>query len=402
MPVHETMRVLSLQPELDPRAYKINKALTALYPDLEVYTLFGDERKVSEQISRSPFIKNFAPESYDLIFRKWNMPYGAFLKYYAPLSGVYGRVLAKRIENYARKNHIDIIHARPPPDHLGYVAKKHTEYPVVSEIYDLMSLADLDYKKTPHTMREDMLRLRTNRLADAMRGWEDYIAQNSDHLVFPYPGMKDVLEARYKIAPSTVVPNAIPRRERPTTFLPKLSEKDGASHLVCVGGIDIEPLEIAAYRAIMPQLVEMTEQGFHIHIYGTAPSASKVERIKDICNRNPRLHWHDPIPPPGLYEELTQYDAGLILVDPVGELKHIQISIPNKLFEYLSAGLYVFASKELWAIVDFLSEHGCGCGIERAGDISDYWGKHHPIPWKEEFSLEHYLVKLRKVYDSLV
>ncbi|MDG6219982.1 MAG: hypothetical protein QCI38_00860, partial [Candidatus Thermoplasmatota archaeon] len=202
--------------------------------------------------------------------------------------------------------------------------------------------------------------------------------------------------------PTLFVPNAVPKSQITQQRMEKLSAKTGKLHLVHVGGIDIPPIASAKYRAIFPLLEKISKMGFHVHLYATA-TPEKSKTMKTICDKSNTLHWHDPVPPPQLYKELTQYDAGLIMVrDDPKHNQHMGISLPNRLFEYLSAGLFVVSSSRLKAVNAFTNPQGWGAEIRSVDEVASLSADIKPIPWDDRFCLEYYLKDLRKAYDTLV
>ncbi|MDG6221573.1 MAG: hypothetical protein QCI38_09040, partial [Candidatus Thermoplasmatota archaeon] len=187
------MRILSLQPEIDPRAYKINTTLAEMYPDVEIVTLFGDECHYLNQRSKAAILGSFVPEKHYFAVNKWSIPKESFIKFYAPATETYARFVAGKIKRFVKAHNVDIIHARPPPDFLGYAAKRYTSYPVVSEIYDMMSLTGHHMNTRAKGVREGLFKFRNNMRADKMEKWESYIAEHSDYFVIPYQGIAHIL-----------------------------------------------------------------------------------------------------------------------------------------------------------------------------------------------------------------
>jgi glycosyltransferase involved in cell wall biosynthesis len=65
----------------------------------------------------------------------------------------------------------------------------------------------------------------------------------------------------------------------------------------------------------------------------------------------------EPVPPDRLVEELVRFDVGLVIDRPVS--RNNELGFPNKLFEYLMAGLAV-AVPRLPAMGPFVEEEGVG------------------------------------------
>ncbi|MFA5505232.1 MAG: glycosyltransferase [Vulcanimicrobiota bacterium] len=74
-------------------------------------------------------------------------------------------------------------------------------------------------------------------------------------------------------------------------------------------------------------------------------------------DREGRVQWWEPVPGPRVVEAASQADIGLIPFLPVCLNKYY--STPNKLFEYMSAGLAI-AGSDIPEIARFVNEHQIG------------------------------------------
>ena len=72
-----------------------------------------------------------------------------------------------------------------------------------------------------------------------------------------------------------------------------------------------------------------------------------------------RVEFAAPVPPGKVVESIREAGAGLALIQPV--CLSYRMSLPNKLFEYLAAGVPVLAS-DLPAIGALVPKHGIGPG----------------------------------------
>jgi glycogen synthase len=77
----------------------------------------------------------------------------------------------------------------------------------------------------------------------------------------------------------------------------------------------------------------------------------------DARNLADRVTVADPLPPDGLVEGLRGFDAGIIIQRPL--TLNNELSLPNKLFEYLMAGLAVVAPR-LPGLGPLIEEEGIG------------------------------------------
>jgi hypothetical protein len=168
---------------------------------------------------------------------------------------------------------------------------------------------------------------------------------------------------------SLVFPNYIPREWIPKVYHPKLSERDGEVHIVYEGGMSIGG---GFHREYFEFFKEISRRRVHIHIYAPTISifSEKAKRpfVEEVA-RNPYLHFHKPLLPKELVKEMTKYDFG---INPFrvneGNIEHLNSVLPNKLFEYLGAGLPVIA-RDLFTLRCFLESEGVGFVYREVDDI---------------------------------
>ena len=83
---------------------------------------------------------------------------------------------------------------------------------------------------------------------------------------------------------------------------------------------------------------------------------------------NPYLHYEGALPPKELYRELTRYDYGLLPFMPSINIMHLNTALPNKLYEYIAAGLPV-VSQPFKSIDEFLTKYGVGLTFNRVNEL---------------------------------
>lgn len=150
------------------------------------------------------------------------------------------------------------------------------------------------------------------------------------------PGYAEVMARRYRIPPPQVVRN-IPARVAPlpTEHRPA---RNGAVTAVYVGAVTTnrgleEAVQALAHSSDLR--LRVIGPGRDDYRAGIAELAARVG-VAD------RLELLDPVPPGELVDCIRDADAGLALIQP-GCLSY-QLSLPNKIFEYLAAGLPVVGS----------------------------------------------------------
>jgi glycosyltransferase involved in cell wall biosynthesis len=92
----------------------------------------------------------------------------------------------------------------------------------------------------------------------------------------------------------------------------------------------------------------------HLFIVGSGPLEAQV---RAACANSPNIHWHPMVPSDSVLEMTAGADFGLALIEPI--CLSYRFATPNKLFEYISAGVPVIASR-LPAMSEILKDGGMG------------------------------------------
>ncbi len=272
----------------------------------------------------------------------------------------------------------DLIHCHNPPDMLVLTALA-TGRPVVHDSHDITSLLHPGDRST--ALFEEL----ANRRAHGR----------------VYVSDQELEEARrlYDVDPefSVVVPNLPVAAMLPARRLEKLSAADGGVHLVYEGGVTLQPDTI---RSFMPLLTRLAECGFHVHIHPDHHNSDPA--IKQAVASNPRMHWYPSLPPEELLTTLTRYDFGLIpFAVPAQSRRHMDAALPNKLFEYLAAGLPV-ASVELYSVRRFLEQHEAGLIFNSAEDLQAKIKTYRQTRELPVYTMEKAVAPLIDLYAKLI
>lgn len=243
--------------------------------------------------------------------------------------------------NKWKKELLDVI----PSDHLFYFSDRKSLRELLSRIremdFDVVQCANEPNWPTSITIEtgiapvvydcHDMTTMRIPGLVDE----DEKIAfEKSQGIIFTGGRVYDYASTKYNIHAWWRIFYSYLSK----AFVQPRKEKinDGSCHVVYEGGITPRPDPIFQYRYYLPIFQQIANQGIHVHIYPSRPTA-----IKEM-EENPFLHLHSPLPYEKLLYELSQYHYGFVGFNfdiPEDRKMFLNATTPNKVFDYLSAGL---------------------------------------------------------------
>lgn len=255
----------------------------------------------------------------------------------------------------------DLIHCHNEPDTLT-VAALAGHAPVIHDTHDLISLrAGGDHQ---------------------LRYFEGIANRGAHGRIYTTPYQMEEARELYGVnGNSLVFYNYCSGSDLPKKLLPKLSEEDGQIHIVYEGGVGG-----SAHRDFSDLFIKLAYKDIEIHIY---PAVFNIEQAHFFV-QYPHIHYHRPVSPKNLIEEMSQYDFGIIPFNlKKGNKRFLDSTIANKLFEYLAAGLPVLAS-DLKSYRDYFSKYPIGMTFRDAEEITEVLPKLREmvthLDWSTAFS----------------
>ena len=101
----------------------------------------------------------------------------------------------------------------------------------------------------------------------------------------------------------------------------------------------------------------------HLCVVGDGPAKQQLQNLSMSLQLDQRVHWHDVVDYDKLHAITCSADIGLCLIEPVSE--SYRYALPNKLFEYMMAGVPVLAN-DLPALREQLVRMPCGVLVDEA------------------------------------
>lgn len=255
---------------------------------------------------------------------------GHAYKYYTLLQSHFGGQIIKGVSKEWRPQIEEMIRAGQKPDLLfvsGYQSDAY-EVPLALRIPYILTISD-------------MASLRTDDVVKRRRLWELEKAaiQKAGGVLFNSEFIMQYCQQRIKNMPPAETIHLRPLRED-LNFSPLLKLK--GKHLVYAGGLKAkwsQRKNKAGYRAYHEIFKAFICADWTVHVY-TIPAMQP--RLKHYQKLGCVVHQYVP-EGKELYRELSQYTAGLqgynIQGIPQSSLNYMYMSMPNKLWEYLAAGI---------------------------------------------------------------
>lgn len=271
----------------------------------------------------------------------------------------------KDLLDFVNESEFDIVHCSNEPDTLVNLLI-HSNKKVIHDCHDIVTMS-----KRTYTSAEAMLEYLANTRAGGV--------------ISPTERVRDILIRKYGTDPekTLVVGNYPLSSFGKVKRRPKLSAADGALHCVYEGFVvDRSQAETMPYRFFDPIFLRLAGLGIHVHIY----SHSAPEYLRELAGKNPLIHYEGNYSGTELIARMTQYDVGLLL--HLGNTIYPLIASPNKMTEYLSAGLPVITNISTFA--DILTENNCGgmVYLDRE-DLAAQIRKYQKLPVSDDFCDTH-------------
>jgi len=120
------------------------------------------------------------------------------------------------------------------------------------------------------------------------------------------------------------------------------------------------------------QALALTDQRFSLDFMLMDDDDGYIDELQRLATRlvPGRVHFRKPVPPGEIVRCISEYDMGFCVIEP--STYNNLVMLPNKLFEYIQAGLAACVGPSP-AMVDLVLQHGCGvvAASFKPGDVAE-------------------------------
>lgn len=263
-------------------------------------------------------------------------------------AGIYDDIYAihsiRQLIKFVNESEFDYVHSSNEPDFLTMILNQ-TNKTIIHDCHDLSSA----YKSM--SPEEMCIEFAANR--------------NSNGVIYTTEGIRNEALRKFNIPKERtfVLENLISEELAPEKRYEKISVSDHELHCVYEGSVIPHDKESHRYFEVIWK--RLAECGVHVHFYTNCEKRYCVF----LESLHEKIHYEGNFSSRQLAEEMTKYDLGLCILNVTGKNKqYLEFASPNKIQEYINAGIPVAVSN-IFSQKKFVEENGFGRAINFDEDL---------------------------------
>jgi len=298
--------------------------------------------------------------------------------------------IIEAIRIYAASGRIDLFHCHNEPSWFVTAIKEVTEIPVILDVHD--SYLARSTPEEANIVREQG-KVHIRETSEERNNF-----QLADGLVFPGDAFRKLVSDEFALdQPALTLPSYVPKR------FYNYKARDWHGGLVYEGKVNL-PTETTgantgfSYCDYTDVATRAAAMGMDFHIY--------AGRVDDKLRKHyaDRALLHKPLYYDELLNSVSRHDWGL--VGNSIPTREWEVAMPNKLFEYMAAGVPVVAMNATDCAA-FVVGEGVGISVEGPEELGSRWREHRDlrkalIKRRQNWSMNEHIYKLESFYRDFV
>jgi glycosyltransferase involved in cell wall biosynthesis len=287
--------------------------------------------------------------------------YGFGEEYFDEITQLDPEKIGDDVRRIINKYKPHVIHSHNAPNILTLTAIDIAkDIPVIHDVHEVLSIHNSGFFRDDDEQR--LLKYREE---------ERRACEESDGRIYATDGIRRYIQQQYNVDAQNdaVFYNYASASVMPQHFKHKISSKDKETHIVYIGCVT--SVVKGSHYDLREIFRKIADHKIHIHIYPTSDHITKSNRTyRKLAKRNRFIHCHDTLDCKNLLYEITQYDLGWAGFNGVKNGNHLDLALPNKVFEYISSGLPVIAFPYK-TIQHFIEKYDVGLIIKDVDELPE-------------------------------